>query len=412
MKKAISLLLVFLLAACVLGGCAKKDEPDYAAASTSHEAYVPEDSSTTDAPDEDFDANDLFRTLSGSWEQMSSSSPGGFPSVIHAGENGNLVLEEIVFQYNGQLMFPKELAGDWMIEKDQMPAILVYPDETSSTTLGIFVQDHSEHTLTLTNGDQSCTYVRKLDPDSTVSGVGSSDPQWGSIWGMISSRMEGSWSLINQDVADNYPAAMEIYSNGAPEIDVLWQGSSYYCHWYVDGSCFCIDINDSFDQLMYHVAVDENYLVMTRRLDENTVLMDSAYYYKVAAPDYGTEIEGEDPAAMETPSEIWEHDYQPGMENTRSVYTRPYKTRIDKLSPIVRQDQMLYFVSNGILRKMPVGGDITNVQGIYPFENAFRNPKEIQVLREVTDDPEYKNAALARYDNKEPGSSGEAGSKA
>ena len=44
-------------------------------------------------------------------------------------------------------------------------------------------------------------------------------------------------------------------------------------------------------------------------------------------------------------------------------------------------------------------------------KTPIRFPEEIQVIREVTDDPEYKNAALARYDNKEPGSSGDAGAK-
>ena len=44
-------------------------------------------------------------------------------------------------------------------------------------------------------------------------------------------------------------------------------------------------------------------------------------------------------------------------------------------------------------------------------KTPIRFPKEIQVIREVTDDPEYKNAALARYDNKEPGPSGDTGAK-
>lgn len=82
----------------------------------------------------------------------------------------------------------------------------------------------------------------------------------------------------------------------------------------------------------------------------------------------------------ESPDDTWNHDYQPGMENTMSSYTLPQKTNIGKLSPIVRQDQMLYFVSNGILRKMPVGGSVVDVQGIYAFDGAFTNPKEIQVV--------------------------------
>ncbi len=88
----------------------------------------------------------------------------------------------------------------------------------------------------------------------------------------------------------------------------------------------------------------------------------------------------DDPAGDTTaPDDTWAHDYRPGMENTMSSY-RPCYYTIENYSPVIRQDEMLYFVSGGILRKMPVGGSVVNVQGIYDFKDAFINPKEIQVV--------------------------------
>lgn len=379
--RLICLLLTLLLVVCILGGCGK-DAPVYTTNTAPATTTNSPDSTTSDNTNDDFDANALIDALSGSWVPVSSSYPGGFPSAIHADSDGNFILEEVVFQYNNQLMFPEELTGFWMIEKGEPPIFLIYPDGTTTIALDLFVQDYSENTLTVSNGDQCVVYVPMSD--SAIRGVGSDDPQWSSVWSEILTRMEGSWELINLEVADNYPETMTIYNEGAPEVGVLWQGNGYYGCWDVEGSCFCMDISNNMDQLMFHVEIDDTQLTLIRRLDENTVLMESAYYYKTSTGEDTGSAEQEPPVVENTdaerPAEVWDRDYRPGMENTQSTYTRPYGTTISKLSPIVRQDEMLYFVSNGILRKMVMGGNITNVQGIYAFDSAFLNPKEIQVV--------------------------------
>ena len=370
-NRVLSIFLAMCMLLSVLGGCGKKADPavgtDPASAATTQPA-APTVEVTTDWSQDRI-------ALSGSWRPASSSYPGDFPSNLIADEQGNLTLKNFVYTENGQLMLPEEMPGVWDFDLAAYPVILIYTQPDTLTQLGLYVEDHSQYTMTLSNGNQTCIYVREPDPATAVSGVDSSNPNRSEIWSTILGWMEGSWELINQDAADNYPAGMDIYNDGAPEINVLWQGSNYYGHWYVEGSCFCIDINDNFDQLMYHVELDENYLVMTRRTNENTMLMQSAYYYKTSAPINGGETEGND--ASVTGDTAWDHDYQPGMENTMSSYTRPQRTNIRN---IVRQDQMLYFVSGGILRKMPVGGSVVNVQGIYAFDGAFTNPKEIQVV--------------------------------
>lgn len=378
-KRTVCISLALLLLIQLLSGCGANDE---AVGGTGKTAI------NTTQNTEVADSQLQISNLAGAWEVMGGTSPGHFPSAIYADERGQLVLESIMFTYNGTRMYPQEIEGDWVLFEGKDLALTIHVESNSGVVINYSITDYTSHTMTLNEGGQSCSYVRIPDPGNALRGVDASDPEWNAVWEAILSRLEGSsWVLINEDAAENYPAVMDIYGftqveNYDQDIRVEWQGSSYQCHWYLsdDGRCFCIDINDNFDQLTYFVEVDENYLVMTRRINENTNLMQSAYYYNsVASTDVG-EPGGQDTQITESPDDTWVHDYQPGMENAMSSYTRPQRTNIAKLSPIVRQDQMLYFVSNGILRKMPVGGSVVNVQGIYAFGAAFLNPKEIQVV--------------------------------